>query len=108
MSNSLESSVLAKQHWSYDETGPNYWSEEYSACGGKAQSPINIQTYKVTKVLVSYSVKSLNLEVTPSATQFCRQSYKISHPLRLKVSWDALPSFASLASHVFGRKNFDY
>ena len=41
---------MAKHHWSYDETGPNYWSEEYSACGGKAQSPINIQTSKVTKV----------------------------------------------------------
>ena len=49
---------MAEHHWSYDKTGPNYWPEEYSACGGKAQSPINIQTSKVTKVWVSYSVFS--------------------------------------------------
>jgi len=32
--------------WSYSgPTGPNYWPKVYPECGGKSQSPINIQPY---------------------------------------------------------------
>ena len=41
-------------------------------------------------------LKSLMLKVTPSATQFFKRSYKISHTPRLQVSQDALPRFAAL------------
>ena len=45
--------------------------------------------------LDNYEIKSITSEVTPSATQFFKRSYKISHPPGLEASWDALPSFAS-------------
>ena len=37
-------------------------------------------------------IKSLTSEATHSATQFFKQSYKISHPPGLYASWDALPA----------------
>lgn len=56
-------SALANHHWSYDETGPNYWSEEYSACGGKAQSPINIRTSKAKNVFFNRKLKFKKYQV---------------------------------------------
>ena len=45
-------------------------------------------------------VKSLTSEATPSATQFFKRSYKISHSPELYASWDALPSFASSSQNA--------
>ena len=48
-------------HWSYAGDGnPENWSyisEAYKDCGGKAQSPINIETQKVKQVLDKHSLK---------------------------------------------------
>lgn len=30
--------------WNYGDLGPDVWSDLYPACGGRAQSPINIRT----------------------------------------------------------------
>ena len=40
-------------------------------------------------------IKSLMLEAIPSATQFFKRAYKISHFPGLKASWVDLPSFAT-------------
>ena len=42
-------------------------------------------------------LKSLTSEATSSTNQFFKRSYNISHPRWLKVSQDALPSFAALS-----------
>ena len=45
--------------------------------------------------IYGYLIVSWESEATPSATPFFKRAYKISHPLRLWVSWIDLPSFAS-------------
>ena len=53
---------------------------------------------KLTDLMLIPFIGSWGSEATALATHSFKRSYKISHPARLKVSWDALPSFAS-SSH---------
>ncbi len=36
------------ESWSYDDLGPDVWSDIYSLCAGQSQSPINIKTIHTT------------------------------------------------------------
>ena len=45
-------------------------------------------------------IGSWGSEATPYVTHSFKRSYKISHSPGLKVSWDALPSFASSSQSV--------
>ena len=48
-------------------------------------------------VLDTMYLVSWESEATSSATPFFKRAYRISHPPQLQVSWDDLPSFASLS-----------
>ena len=60
-------------------------------------SLVHIQLFPIHK---DCRVESWWLEATPLATHLFKRSYRISHPPRLWVSPDALPSFAALFKRV--------
>jgi hypothetical protein len=62
-----------------------------------SQKQIRQNEQSLSSIIRHKLLKSLTLEAIPSATQFFKRSYKISHNSGLEASLVALPSFAALS-----------
>lgn len=52
----------ADTHWHYELGKTDQWVDEYPACGGSSQSPINIETSKVKKLKNLYRIMFKNYD----------------------------------------------
>jgi Carbonic anhydrase len=55
-------------------TGPSYWPELFPACGGKSQSPINIEEHLVRNVRLS-PLEFKGFDKTPKSSTFSNNGH---------------------------------
>ena len=65
--------------------GQDYWNQKYTHCGGKHQSPININEYNVEKVYL-LPLRFENFDLTPKSATIINNGHTGIVIIRLQIS----------------------
>lgn len=95
--------------WSYSgSTGPEYWSRVYPECGGKSQSPIDINTFKTFK----QSSTPLKLDnynkLYPSLMEKTKKNVDLSFQGLNKMPWISGGYIPQGERYMFGALHFHW